>query len=136
MPAAIVASQLAHQVRTDPSKLVLLDIRLGWQFADWAVPGSRNLKLEDLEAAIEAAPAEAQVVLLDHDGSYAFAAAGALMARKPGRVLHALVGGVTGWYREVELGTGAPMPVPAALPAAGGQAAAPAKATKKRSAGC
>ena len=136
MPAAIVASQLAHQLRTDPLRLVLLDIRLGWQFADWAVPGSRNLKLEDLEAAIEAAPAEAQVVLLDHDGSYAFAAAGALMARKPGRVLHALVGGVTGWYREVELGTGAPMPVPAALPAAGGQAAAPAKATKKRSAGC
>lgn len=136
MPAAIVATQLAHQLRTDPSKLVLLDIRLGWQFADWAVPGSRNVKLEDVEAAIDGAPAGAQVVLLDHDGSHAFAAAGALMARKPGRVLHALVGGVTGWYREVELGTGASMSVPAAQPSAAAPAATPAKATKKRSAGC
>ncbi len=133
LPGAIVASQLALQLRTDPSKVVLLDIRPGWQFADWAIAGSRNVKLEGLEAAIDAVPAETQVVILDHDGSYAFAAAGALMARKPGRMLHALVGGLTNWYREVELRSG---PARGAMTPVAPPSATPPATPKKRSAGC
>ena len=134
LPAAIVPSQLAHQLRTDPARIVVLDIRLPWQFTDWSIPGSRSVKPDELEAAVAAAPADAQVVVVDRDGTSAFAAAGALLARKPDRQLHALVGGVVGWYREVELRAGSPLQaVPAA--AAPQPAAAPTVA-KKRSAGC
>jgi hypothetical protein len=50
-----------------------------------------------LVAAITALPADARIVLLDRDGTLAFAVAGAVMARQPQRLLRVLHGGLMAW---------------------------------------
>ncbi len=135
LPEPVDPALLARVLLDQPQTYAVLDLRPGWQFAEWRIPGSANVTLDQLEARIAALPTGTRIVLVDRDGTVAFAAAGALLARNPERTLRALLGGVQRYFREIELGqsggSGAPMPTGAAAP--------PAAATttpKKRSAGC
>ena len=118
----------------------MLDLRPAWQFAEWHLPGASNVALADLRARIGKLPADARIVLVDRDGTTAFAAAGAVMALQPDRVVRVLLGGVSRYYREVLLGsTAAPAPAataPTSAPAVPNAAPATTPAAKKRSAGC
>jgi hypothetical protein len=81
-------------------------------------------------------------VLLDRDGTLAFAVAGAVMARQPQRLLRVLHGGLMAWPHGLDgLGqaTASPTTMPAAAPTpqpAAAPAATKPTTPKKRSAGC
>ena len=139
LPEAVEPLQLSRWLMDQPQDYVVIDIRPAWQFAEWHLAGAANIALADLAAHLAGLPASARVVLVDRDGSAAFAAAGALMALDPQRLLRALVGGTQRYYREVELGNNA-VPQPAgnrsAMPAAPTPTPAPSSTPKKRSAGC
>ncbi|MFO1077077.1 MAG: rhodanese-like domain-containing protein [Planctomycetota bacterium] len=138
LPEPIDASMLAKVLLEQPQAYAVLDIRPAWQFDEWHVPGATNVALAALEQHVADVPATRRIVLVDRDGSLAFAAAGALMARTQ-RDLRALLGGTQRYYAQNVLGGGdAPAAMPA--PAAEVPAAAPNAPTttpkKKRSAGC
>ncbi len=141
LPEPIGADMLAKVLLEQPGSYTVLDVRPAWQFAEWTVPGAANVALDDLAARLAALPADARIVLVDRDGSTAFAAAGAVMTMQPGRLVGVLVGGVQGYHREVVLGSAHAMPGGTAPAAAPAPTAAPAQppaqpTTKKRSAGC
>jgi glyoxylase-like metal-dependent hydrolase (beta-lactamase superfamily II)/rhodanese-related sulfurtransferase len=138
LPEPIDPALLAKVLLEQPASYAVLDLRPAWMFAEWRIPGATNVALADLSTHVQKLAPELRIVLVDRDGSMAFAAAGALMAKNPERVLRALLGGVQRYHREIVLG--GPSPASAMLP---NQPApetpttpTPAAAPKKRSAGC
>jgi hydroxyacylglutathione hydrolase len=139
LPEPIDAAMLRKVLLDQPEAYVLLDLRPAAPFAEWTLPSARNVRPADLAAAVAALPADARVVLLDRDGTLAFAVAGAVMARQPQRLLRVLHGGLMAWPHGLDglgrasssAGTettpaAAPTPSPTTAPAT----------PKKRSAGC
>ncbi|MCC7396408.1 MAG: rhodanese-like domain-containing protein [Planctomycetes bacterium] len=137
LPEPIDAAMLAKVLLDQPGAYTVLDIRPAAQFAEWTIPGAKNVGLDTLAAHVAALPASARVVLVDRDGTFAFAAAGALMERLPERPLRALVGGLQRYHHEIVLRAGATS-MPAATPAAAPMAPTdnPTAPKAKRSAGC
>lgn len=142
VPEPIEPAQLAALLFDQPQNYAVLDVRSAWQYEEYHVPGATLVALADLQAHVQALPQSARVVLVDRDGTVAWAVAGGLSALlgSEGRSLRVLAGGTARFWREVELPGGAPpavegaRPVPAAAPAV---APPPSKAAvKKRSAGC
>jgi glyoxylase-like metal-dependent hydrolase (beta-lactamase superfamily II)/rhodanese-related sulfurtransferase len=142
LPEPIDAAMLRKVLLDQPDAYVLLDLRPAAQFAEWTLPGARNVLPAALVAAITALPADARIVLLDRDGTLAFAVAGAVMARQPQRLLRVLHGGLMAWPHGLDgLGqaTASPTTRPAAAPTpqpAAAPAATKPTTPKKRSAGC
>ena len=134
LPEPIEPTMLAKVLAEQPGAYDVIDLRPTAQFAEWTIPGAKNVRIDTLAAHLAALPADARVVLVDRDGTHAFAVAGALMARQP-RVLRVLYGGLQRFHRDVVLGSGAPMPTAATNPPATTPTPTPA-APKKRSAGC
>jgi hypothetical protein len=99
--------------------------------------------IADVAAIVASLPADARVVLVDRDGSLAFAVAGGLMNSRSDRVLRVLHGGLQSYHQEVVLRGGrssmtAP-PAAAMSPPSPTNTATPSPTptpTKKRSAGC
>jgi len=142
LPEPIDATMLAKVLLEQPGSYVVLDLRPAWQFAEWSIAGARNVALDDVVAQMQSLPADARVVLVDRDGSLAFAVAGALMNGRSDRVLRVLHGGLQAYHREIVFGSGtAPM---TAAPATETSSPTPPTTTttptpapiKKRSAGC
>ncbi|MBL9076234.1 MAG: MBL fold metallo-hydrolase [Planctomycetes bacterium] len=139
LPEPIDAVLLAKVLLDQPAAYAVVDLRPAWQFAEWTVPGAKNVAADDLAAHLATLPADARVVLVDRDGTLAFAVAGALMNGRTDRVLRVLLGGAIAFHRGVVLGGGAP---PAAMPAAAPASTPTTPPTqtptpaKKRSAGC
>ncbi|MCU0863609.1 MAG: rhodanese-like domain-containing protein [Planctomycetes bacterium] len=141
LPEPIDAAMLRKVLLDQPTAYQLIDVRPAWQFAEWTLPGAVNVPADALAAHLAALPADARIVLLDRDGSHAFALAGALMAQQPQRLLRVLHGGLIAFHRELPPGAEATLPVTAAPAAAAASTnatnPAPTKpAAKKRSAGC
>ena len=145
LPEPVDSALLARVLATQPDAYAVVDVRPAAQFAEWRIPGSANVALSQLGAHVRALPEASRVVLVDRDGTAAFAAAGALLAADPKRPIRALVGGVQAFYATTQFGGDGAMPAHAATadaPAANAQpvpaAEAPAapKKAKKRSAGC
>ena len=140
LPEPIDAAMLQKQLLEQPGSYHVVDVRPAWQFAEWTLPGAVNVQSEALAAHLAALPADSRIVLVDRDGSHAFALAGALMAQTPERLLRVLHGGLIAFHRDVVLG-GAAAPTSLAPPAPVAPNAAAAKSPspatpKKRSAGC
>ncbi|MFN7589792.1 MAG: rhodanese-like domain-containing protein [Planctomycetota bacterium] len=142
LPEPIDAAMLRKVLLDQPEAYVLLDLRPAAPFAEWTLPSARNVRPADLAAAVAALPADARVVLLDRDGTLAFAVAGAVMARQPQRLLRVLHGGLMAWPHGLDgLGqaSASPATTPAAAPTpppATAPAATKPTTPKKRSAGC
>lgn len=159
LPEPIDARTLASVLMDQPAQYAVLDIRPAWQQAEFRLPGAVAVAPEGVAAHVRALPAHVRPVIVDRDGSLAFAVAGAALERLgPGaRPVRALVGGLARYYREVEItgagpsagsGGAAPAPSAAPLPAAPAPATAPVPAPApppepaapaarpKRSAGC
>ena len=144
LPEPIEASTLARVMLEQPAAYAVFDLRPAWQFAEWSLPGTSNTPADALLAAIQKLPTEARIVLVDRDGSHAFAVAGAVMARQPDRTLRVLVGGLQRYWQATAFGGGdtatatmAPVTTPPAAPTAPATTTPTSTTTpKKRSAGC
>jgi rhodanese-related sulfurtransferase/glyoxylase-like metal-dependent hydrolase (beta-lactamase superfamily II) len=140
IPEPVEPEQLASLLLDQAGSYALLDVRPAWQFREYHVPGAANVEPAALLAHVKSLPRSARIVLVDRDGTAAWALAGGLAAAlgDDARVLRVLAGGTARFWREVEIGGGAPLEVPGVQPvpatAPGGEPA-PARA-KKRGAGC
>jgi hydroxyacylglutathione hydrolase len=138
LPEPIDAAMLQKALLDQPAAYAVIDLRAAWQFAEWSIPGAQNVAPDAVAAHVDALPPNVRIVLVDRDGTTAFAVAGALLAQKPSRSLRALVGGLQGYFRTAA--TGGPVEAAAhpATPATAAPAVQPAAkpVAKKRSAGC
>lgn len=121
-----------------PANYSVLDLRSAEAFLEYHVPHARRVEFAELAAVVAALPTSARIVLVDRDGTQAWAAAGALHVRlgDAAPVLRVLAGGTARYWREAEVGAraaNAPNAKPA--PAAPPDSTHPAP-TKPRSAGC
>jgi rhodanese-related sulfurtransferase/glyoxylase-like metal-dependent hydrolase (beta-lactamase superfamily II) len=143
LPEPIEPAQLAALLRDQPSNYALLDLRPAWQYREYHLPGAMNVDPGALLAQVMSLPKSARVVLVDRDGTFAWAAGGAVSAAlgSESRLLRVLAGGTARFWREIEIPGQSPpaMPGVKATPAAAPSSliAPPAQPpAKKRSAGC
>lgn len=150
LPEPIDAEALALGLMDQPRAYAVLDVRPRWQFEEYHVPGARSVAPEAVADVVRELPAGVRPVVVDRDGTTAFAVAGAALARLGGegaRPLRVLLGGVARYHRAIELERGGPVvqergqvsPVPATpVPAAPAPAtpASPTAPVRRRSAGC
>lgn len=145
LPDRIDPSALKRLLVDLPGTYDLVDIRPAEQFADYSLPGARNVELADLIAEPAFLTGAGPLVIVDRDGSLAMAAGG-ILSQKTERPVKVLFGGLDAYWREAEMGGPvkavplAPAP-PAAAPHV--QPASPSQPTpqapqapKKKSAGC
>lgn len=148
LPERISAVDLKRTLADLPGSVEVVDIRPSDQFADYQVPGSRNVALADLVQDPAYQNGSLPLVVVDRDGSLAMMAA-AILAQKTQRPIKVLYGGLSAWWSETELSGLGATSLPAASP--GGAVSAPAAAPpvrpsspaatptvkpKKKSAGC
>lgn len=149
LPEVIEAHALATALMDAPRLYTVIDVRAPWQFAEYHVPGAANVEPGSVAAHIASLDAGSRIVIVDRDGSVAFAVAGAVMNQlgEAAPSVRVLAGGTASYWNQVELGDDAPTAgsgvVPAvyeAPPTGGAPPAAPAPAPKpathKRNAGC
>lgn len=140
LPEPIDPAMLAKVLAEQPASYAVIDVRPPAQFAEWTIAGAKNVEPDALASHLDTLAADLRVVLVDRDGSHAFAIAGALMAKQPARVLRVLHGGLQRYHRETVFGNMPAATARAPMPAAPTEPAAPsaptAPAAKKRSAGC
>lgn len=147
LPEAMEPAALAQGLADQPQSYVLFDLRPAAQFAEYHVPGATSVPPAELAAALARTDPRARVVVLDRDGTLAFAAAALANASlgREVRSVRVLSGGTLRYWREIEVQGGAasatPLPSMARPPV--GESLTPAlsvpptkPAAKKRSAGC
>jgi hypothetical protein len=133
LPEPVDAASVLRAIADRPQDHVVVDVRPAWQFAEWRVPSSVNVAPGALTAHLAALPAHVRVVIVDRDGTLAFAVAGAIGANVPQRPLRVVLGGVQACYAAAAFGT----PVPTTSREERPQVPAPSTSQpKKRSAGC
>ncbi len=145
LPEPMDANALARGLADQPDLYAVFDVRPAWQFAEFHVPAAQNVESAALVERVHALPVGVRAVIVDRDGTTAFAVAALVQAADASRSVRALLGGTAVWWRDMSSGSGgnvvmptsaiAPAVAPAAMPAA-----APKETTKpapkKRSAGC
>ncbi len=105
IPPAIEPTALWNELKSKASGWLVLDIRPAWQFAEFHIPGAKNLAPGDVATSIAAAGAGAKVVVVDRDGTAAWAVAGAALATAQAGTqdVRVLAGGTLRWWNEIEL---------------------------------
>lgn len=103
LPAAVSPEELARLAAKPPAGLEIVDIRPAAEFAGYALPGSLNLDAAAVLADESFASGQGPLVIVDKDGTRAFALAGAL-TRKSSRQILVLKGGLESWWTVMELG--------------------------------
>jgi rhodanese-related sulfurtransferase len=96
LPERISPADL-HRLVTDlPGTFELVDIRPPAQFADYGLPGSKNVDIADLigNAAFLAGPVP--LIIVDRDGTLAMVAGG-IISQKTERPIKVLMGGLSGY---------------------------------------
>jgi rhodanese-related sulfurtransferase/glyoxylase-like metal-dependent hydrolase (beta-lactamase superfamily II) len=135
LPDSIEPAQLKRMLMDLPGTFDLIDIRPPEHFADYNLPGSRNVHLADLINDPAYLTGAGSLVIVDRDGSLAMAA-GAILSQKTARPIKVLFGGLDAYWNLAELG--APVQsvtLPTATPKPSAVVPAPA-APQKKSAGC
>ncbi|MBI5435379.1 MAG: MBL fold metallo-hydrolase [Planctomycetes bacterium] len=130
---------LAAALADQPQSYALFDVRPRAAFDEYHVPGATNVAPEELAARVAELAGGRRVVLIDRDGSLAWALAGKLLAEDGSRDLRVLAGGTARFWLEVEAKSGAPRAAAeTAKPAAEAAARPPApkSVAKPRPAGC
>lgn len=143
LPEPIEPAQLAALLRDQPQNYVVIDVRPDWQYAEYHVAGAVNVEPDGVCAYLGTLPRNMRVVLVDRDGTTAWALAGAAWdaPARIARPLRVLAGGTLRYWVEIEVRGGARamtagQPSPAAAPAPAPVPLPVKPADKKRSAGC
>jgi rhodanese-related sulfurtransferase len=133
LPEAIAPQALARALADQPQSYLLLDVRPAAAFADYHLPGAKSVTPEQAVEQARSAPAATRVVVVDRDGTIAWAVAGVVGYLQNERVVRVLDGGTARYWREVVLRHSVRDEATAtdAAMSSGTQPAA-----KKRSAGC
>jgi rhodanese-related sulfurtransferase/glyoxylase-like metal-dependent hydrolase (beta-lactamase superfamily II) len=136
------ADELRRMAKDLPGTFDLVDIRPVDQFKDYHVPGSRNADIADVLNNPAYLTGAGPLILVDRDGSLAMQIAG-ILSQKTQRTVKALHGGLEAYWKDSGWkDTARPILAPAqpAAPSAPAKPDAPkadpAKAPKKKSAGC
>lgn len=134
LPRSASPAEVAQLMAKPPAGLEIVDIRPQAEFADYALPASLNLDAAAVLADDSFATGSGPLLLVDKNGTQAFAVAGVL-AQKTSRPVLVLTGGLAAWWAAQEKGLAVkevpladqPAPVPAAPagPATPAQPAAP-----------
>jgi glyoxylase-like metal-dependent hydrolase (beta-lactamase superfamily II)/rhodanese-related sulfurtransferase len=137
LPDLIDSAQLKRMQMDLPGTYELIDIRPAAHFADYNLPGARNVELADLVNNPAYLTGAGALVIVDRDGSVALMAGG-ILSQKTARPIKVLFGGLSAYWNNAEMGApvqSVPM-TPAIQPSV--QPAAPAAPTTptKKSAGC
>ena len=155
LPKPASPDETAQLLAKPPAGFEIVDIRTQGEFTDYALPGSFNLEPEAVLADESLQTGDGPILLVDKDGTRAFAVAGVL-SQKSSRPVLVLKGGLDAWWaarekgvavKETPLGN-APVPTaapaqdktPGAAPAPGSPVPAPAPAVPQppasKNAGC
>jgi hydroxyacylglutathione hydrolase len=157
LPERMESAELRRLIMDLPGTFELVDMRPPAQFADYNIPGARNVDIGELMINPIFLSGSVPLIVVDRDGSLSMAIAG-ILSQKTQRTIKVLHGGVEGFWAESELrnavkevvlparsGTATTMPaagrsaVPAspAGPSGGSNPpAAPPSPAKSKSAGC
>ncbi len=144
--------KLADRVSADDLKLLmkdlpgtfdLVDIRPADQFADYNIPGSRNVDIAEVLNNPAYLTGAGPLILVDRDGSLAMQIAG-ILSQKTQRSLKALHGGLEAYWKDTamkDVGNATAMPpksadTPAVVPQLPQGETPKVEPPKKKSAGC
>jgi len=124
LPRSVSPAEVAQLMAKPPAGLEIIDIRPQAEFADYALPGSLNLESAAVLADDSFASGSGPLLLVDRNGTQAFAVAGVL-AQKTSRPVLVLTGGLAAWWAAQEKGMAVkevpladqPAPSPASTPA-------------------
>lgn len=130
LPETIDAATLRRALAETPPTIAVFDVRPAWQFAEFHVPGAVNVAAADAAAKIAALPAGTRAVVVDRDGTTAFAVAVLARPADGTRSVLVLTGGTREWWRDSNSGSAT------SAPASKAPADAPKPAQTKRPAGC
>jgi rhodanese-related sulfurtransferase len=137
LPEPIEPQTLARALADQPQSYLVLDVRPAPAFAEFHLPSAQAVTPEQALALAKAADARTRIVVVDRDGSIAWAVAGVIMHGQNERVVRVLDGGLARWWREVEIARGPNASSAPQMPKAAPSMPVPATtAAKKRSAGC
>jgi glyoxylase-like metal-dependent hydrolase (beta-lactamase superfamily II)/rhodanese-related sulfurtransferase len=137
IPDRIGAAELKRMMLDLPGTFELVDIRPANHFADYRLPGSVNLTIDQLLADPQVAAGDLPLVIVDRDGSLGMMVAG-MLAQYSARPIKVLYGGLQAYWNEAGLGGLLGTSPLGNAPPANSQMPAPRSAptTKRRSAGC
>ncbi len=82
-------------------KLVVLDVREGWERNICALPGATAIPMREIPARAEELPKDAEIVVLCHHGVRSQQVA-SFLERLGFPKINNLVGGIAAWAREVD----------------------------------
>lgn len=146
LPEPLEPKALAALLADQPQSYAVLDVRPRAAFDEYHVPGALHAPIEELETRVAELDRDGarRIVLVDRDGTLAWALAGRLLASDGTRDLRVLTGGTARFWLEVEARGGAPTVTDRdAVPRATGAEASAPKArdaqkpkSKPRPAGC
>jgi hydroxyacylglutathione hydrolase len=138
LPDRISASELKRLMMDLPGSYDILDIRPASHFADYRLPGSFNVTVDDLLSLPEYQAGHKPLIIVCRDGSISAVAAG-ILAQKSDRNIKILYGGLSAYWDE--LGGGSNLSAPGSVPSSPAPrtpVSPPTRSTPqpRRSAGC
>ena len=138
LPDRISADELKRVLMDIPGSFELVDIRPAPYFADYALPGAKNVDIADLLNNPVYRSVGVPLIIVDRDGSLAMMAAG-ILSQKTKRTIKALYGGLEAYWDATEKKPAVrAVPLPGSAPGVGPGPETPAApaAPKKKGAGC
>ncbi|MCB9883747.1 MAG: MBL fold metallo-hydrolase [Planctomycetes bacterium] len=140
LPEPMEPSLLARVLLDQPGSYAVIDVRPVWQFDEYHVPGAVRVEPGAVRGYVTSLPVGVRPVLVDRDGTMAFAIAGIVFTQMgaAARDVRVLSGGTQRFHLEIELGRSmgaSVMPPPIGIPTPA--IPTPGKVVpNKRSAGC
>ncbi|HOI54074.1 MAG TPA: MBL fold metallo-hydrolase, partial [Phycisphaerae bacterium] len=139
------ADELRRLAKDLPGTFDLVDLRPADQFADYSIPGSRNVEIADVLANPAYLTGAGPLIVIDRDGSLGMQVAG-ILSQKTQRTVKALHGGLEAYWKD-SMRVGAERPASVTGPAGNASPGAvaspptapqvpPPQPPKKKSAGC
>ena len=147
LPERISADQLKQMMMDLPGTFELIDIRPPEHFADFNLPGSKNVHIGEVISNAAFLIGPTPLILIDRDGSLAMAAGG-ILSQKANRPVKVLSGGLETYWKDASGAVRGSIPMPSSSSSPGITPVSPAPASppliqtppptapKKKSAGC
>ncbi|MBF0208386.1 MAG: MBL fold metallo-hydrolase [Oligoflexia bacterium] len=97
LPERISADELRRLIVDLPNSFDLIDIRADEYFRDYAIPGARNVDINEVISNPSFLVGVGPLILIDRDGTYAMAVGG-ILSQKTKRQIKVLYGGLESYW--------------------------------------